>query len=209
MSLLQRAARLVALSFTLAGVLGSSTIGHANEVERSLAPSGITALTAVPQLPQPTPTVLADTIVVPTDAPKVRFASLADAVAAQGVGAGMDDEAVRCLAGAIYFESKGESLAGQLAVAEVVLNRTESGRFPTDVCGVVKQRGQFSFVRNGAIPAISEANASYRRAIAVAKVALADAWDEQAPDALYFNGKSASHGGTKRVAAIGGHAFYR
>lgn len=207
MSLLQRAARLVALSLTLAGVLGSSTIGHANEVERSLAPSGMTAPPAVPQLPQPTPTVLADTIAVPTDAPKVRFASLAAAVAAQGIG--MDDEAVRCLAGAIYFESKGESLAGQLAVAEVVLNRTESGRFPPDVCGVVTQRGQFSFVRNGAIPAIDAGNAAYRRAVAVAKVALADVWHEQVPDALYFNGTRAGHGGSKRVAAIGNHAFYR
>ena len=200
MSLLQRAARLVALSLTLAGVLGSSTIGHANEVERSLAPSGITAPPAVPQLPQPTPTVLADTIAVPTDAPKVRFASLAAAVAAQGI---------RCLAGAIYFESKGESLAGQLAVAEVVLNRTESGRFPPDVCGVVTQRGQFSFVRNGTIPAVDAGNAAYRRAVAVAKVALADVWHEQVPDALYFNGARAGHGGSKRIAAIGNHAFYR
>ena len=171
-----------------------------------MAPSGVTAPLAVPQIPQPSPTVLADTVAIPTETPKARYASLADAVAAQGVGT--DDEHVRCLAGAIYFESKGESLAGQLAVAEVVINRTESGRFPADVCGVVKQRGQFSFVRNGEIPAIGD-NASYRRAIAVARVALSDTWAEQAPTALYFNGTRAGHGGTKRVAAIGGHAFYR
>ena len=45
-----------------------------------------------------------------------------------------------CLAGAVYFESKGESLQGQLSVAEVVLNRSRSGRFPASICGVVTQR---------------------------------------------------------------------
>src|SRR3546814_5677632 len=81
------------------------------------------------------------------------YASLAEAVAAQA----MPDEAdpqLNCLAGAIYFESKGEPLSGQLAVANVIMNRVESGRFPSTICGVVTQRDQFSFVRGGKIPAI-------------------------------------------------------
>ncbi|WP_447415191.1 cell wall hydrolase, partial [Clostridium perfringens] len=60
------------------------------------------------------------------------FDTLADAVAAQDNGDVTDAE--RCLAGAIYFEAKGEPLAGQLAVANVIINRTKSGRFPSDVC---------------------------------------------------------------------------
>ena len=56
------------------------------------------------------------------------------------------------MAGAIYFEAKGEPLSGQLAVAEVILNRAKSGRFPKAICSVVTQRGQFSFVRGGRIP---------------------------------------------------------
>lgn len=207
MSLFQRAARLAALSFALSGVLASSAISHANEVEHALAPSTLPAIAiaVTPKLPQPAPTVLADTTA--TDAPRTRFASLSAAVAAQD--AGSDDEHLRCLAGAVYFESKGEPLAGQLAVAQVILNRTRSGRFPTDVCGVVKQRGQFSFVHGGAIPAIDGTRLAYRTAIAVAKIALTEAWDPQASGALYFNGVRASRPGGRRVAAIGGHIFYR
>lgn len=197
MSLFQRAARLAVLTLTLAGVLGSSAIGHANELERSL----------VPALPQPAPAVLTDTITATADTPRARFASLAAAVAAQNVGT--DDEHLRCLAGAIYFESKGEPLAGQLAVAQVILNRAKSGRYPGTVCGVVKQPGQFSFVRSGAIPAIDDDKLAYKTAVAVAKVALNEAWDAPAAGALYFNGIRAPRPGGKRIASIGGHAFYR
>ncbi len=49
------------------------------------------------------------------------------------------DEQTNCLATAVYFESRGESLEGQLAVAHVVMNRAASGRYPSDWCGVVKQ----------------------------------------------------------------------
>ncbi len=58
----------------------------------------------------------------------------------------------RCLATAIYFESKGEPLAGQLAVAQVILNRAESGRWARDACGVMLQPKQFSFIRGGRAP---------------------------------------------------------
>ena len=66
----------------------------------------------------------------------------------------LSDE-MRCLAGAVYFESRGEPLAGQLAVAQVVINRTESSQFPSSYCAVVYQRAQFSFVRGGAMPRTS------------------------------------------------------
>ena len=209
MSLFQRAARLAALTLTLAGVLGSSTIGHATEVERTLAPSALSTpdASSSPSIPQPTAAVLSDSITAAGAAPKARYASLSDAVAAQDAAA--DDEHLRCLAGAIYFESKGEPLAGQLAVAQVIINRTKSGRFAPDVCGVVKQRGQFSFVRGGAIPAINNNTLAYRTAIAVAKVALTESWDAPAGDALYFNATGAGHSGGTRVASIGGHTFYR
>ena len=64
------------------------------------------------------------------------YASLADAVAAQSLDDPLDDES-RCMAGAIYFESKGEPLTGQLAVADVILNRIRSGRFAGTICSVV------------------------------------------------------------------------
>src|SRR3546814_1142084 len=62
------------------------------------------------------------------------------------------DAAHDCLAATIYHESRAEPLEGQLAVAEVVINRTQSPSFRRTICGVVTQPKQFSFVRNGAIP---------------------------------------------------------
>ena len=69
------------------------------------------------------------------------------------VGAPLDEEAT-CLATAVYFEARGESPEGQLAVARVVMNRAASGKYPPTWCSTVKQPWQFSFVRNGRFPAI-------------------------------------------------------
>lgn len=137
------------------------------------------------------------------------FASLEAAVAAQDAPAAVDAD-LACLAGAIYFESKGEPLSGQLAVADVIINRTKSGRFPSTICGVVTQAGQFSFVRGGEIPHIDLKRKAYRTALAVAQVALDQEWDNPAPDALYFHAKHVKPGwGRAQVASIGHHVFFR
>lgn len=116
-----------------------------------------------------------------------------------------------CLARAVYFESKGEPLAGQLAVAEVIINRSESGRFPKTLCGVVKQRGQFSFVHGGSLPSVPRSSAAWREAVGIAQVAIQDLADGKAPDALFFHAKrvSPSWHGLTRVATIGHHVFYK
>lgn len=145
---------------------------------------------------------------VAASSPKPAYASLAAAVAAQD--GTIADEHLRCLAGAVYFESQGQPLTGQLAVARVILNRIRSGRFASSVCGVVLQRGQFGFVRGGVIPALDTSRAAYRTAVAIAKVALSEAWTATgAAEALYFNGVHARRVGGRLVAVIGGHAFYR
>ena len=77
--------------------------------------------------------------------------SLAALVDAQGAPEELDGD-MQCLAGAVYFESKGESLEGQLAVARVIINRAKSGRFADSLCGVIYQPSQFSFVRRGSMP---------------------------------------------------------
>ncbi|MCM8731165.1 cell wall hydrolase [Hephaestia sp. GCM10023244] len=138
------------------------------------------------------------------------YASLAEAVAAQAMPDEVDPQ-LSCLAGAIYFESKGEPLSGQLAVANVIMNRVESGRFPSTICGVVTQPGQFSFVRGGKIPSIDPARKAYRTAMAVAQVAMTDDWSKDpAPDALFFHAKRVRPGwGKAQVATIGHHVFYR
>lgn len=142
-------------------------------------------------------------------ATRVAFASLGAAIAAQP-GAGSVDGELACLAGATYFEAKGEPLEGQLAVAEVIINRSRSGRFPASLCGVVHQRGQFSFVRGGRIPAIDRGSRAWREALAVAQVAQGEAWDSRAQNALFFHARRVSPGWRKtRVATLGNHVFYR
>jgi spore germination cell wall hydrolase CwlJ-like protein len=142
------------------------------------------------------------------DDEQVAYPTLAAAVADQSISSKVGEE-LRCLAGAIYFESRGEPLAGQLAVAEVILNRAASGRFRDGVCGVIVQPGQFSFVRGGRVPDV-RANDDYRTAMAVAKVAMKDAWESAASNALYFHARGIGSGFSRvRVAAIGNHIFYR
>lgn len=79
----------------------------------------------------------------------VRASSLRQLVDTMPAGGELSTE-MTCLAQAVYFESRGEPLDGQLAVARVVINRTESSLFPDDYCSVVTQRAQFSFVRTDA-----------------------------------------------------------
>lgn len=115
-----------------------------------------------------------------------------------------------CLAGAVYFEAKGEPLHGQLSVAEVILNRARSGRFPASACGVVKQRGQFSFIRGGGFPPIARTSLAWKRAVAIAHIAVRDLADGPAPKALFFHAKRVSpRWRLTRVAAVGNHIFYR
>ncbi|WP_254605230.1 cell wall hydrolase [Sphingomonas bacterium] len=152
--------------------------------------------------------VATDALSTPLTSQPNRFETLAAAIAAQD--AAVADEATRCLAGAIYFESKGEPFDGQLAVAEVIINRARSGRFPADLCEVVKQHGQFSFVHGGVIPTVDTARASYRTALAIAKVAMVKAWESSASHALYFHARRiAASARWVMVAAIGNHIFYR
>lgn len=115
-----------------------------------------------------------------------------------------------CLAGAIYFEARSESLDGQLAVADVILNRAESGRFADTVCGVVHQPGQFSFVRGGRMPAINRNSQDWREAVAIARIAEKDRWESAASDALFFHAAHVSpRWKLRRVATVGNHVFYR
>ena len=119
------------------------------------------------------------------------------------------DAETECLARAVYFESKGEPLAGQLTVAEVIINRARSGRFASTICGVVRQPSQFSFVRRGVIPAAPN-NAHWRTAVAVARVAMDDLADGAAPRALFFHSRHVRPGWRlTRVATVGNHIFYR
>ncbi|MGE4321442.1 MAG: cell wall hydrolase [Sphingobium sp.] len=140
------------------------------------------------------------------DAPATSLAALVDA---QGAPEALDDD-MHCLAGGVYFESKGESLEGQLAVARVIINRAKSGRFADSLCGVIYQPGQFSFVRGRSMPNIPTTSRAWRQAVAIAQIAMEDSWDSRAEGALFFHARRVSPGwGKPRLAAIDNHIFYR
>lgn len=115
-----------------------------------------------------------------------------------------------CLAGAIYFESKSESLQGQLAVGHVIANRAASGRFPSSYCGVVYQRSQFSFVRGRSMPYINKSSLQYRNAVAIAKIVDEELKPSPVGKALFFHARRVSPGWKlTRVSTLGNHIFYR
>jgi N-acetylmuramoyl-L-alanine amidase len=135
------------------------------------------------------------------------LASLVDEYRASDAGSHELD----CLAVGIYFESKSEPLQGQLAVGQVIANRSNSGgRFPSSYCGVLFQRGQFSFVHGASLPSVSRSSRQWTTAVAIAKIVDQELKDSVVGNALFFHARYVSPGWhMKRVASIGNHVFYR
>ena len=135
--------------------------------------------------------------------------SLADKVAAlRGTDPG--DREMECLAVGIYFEAKSEPLAGQLAVGHVIADRASSGRFPRSYCGVLFQRGQFSFIRGKRWPAVARSSRQWQNAVAIAKIVDDDMHASPVAKSLFFHAKRVSPGWRmKRVGSVGNHVFYR
>ena len=122
------------------------------------------------------------------------------------------DQETNCLATAVYFEARGESLEGQLAVAHVVMNRATSGRYPSDWCGVVKQPAQFSFVRHGEFPYADTNSDAWKKAEAIAELAAANVVPSISPDVLWYHADYVAPSwrhGLQEVQQIGAHIFYR
>jgi spore germination cell wall hydrolase CwlJ-like protein len=124
------------------------------------------------------------------------------------------DEQTNCLATAVYFESRGESVEGQLAVARVVINRAASGRYPPTWCQVMKQPYQFSFVNphTGQVPQADTNSDSWKKAEAVAELAAANVVPSLGPDVLWYHADYVAPSwrhNLQEVQQIGAHIFYR
>lgn len=122
-----------------------------------------------------------------------------------------------CLAQAIYFESRGEPLSGQVAVAEVVLNRTASRSFPSTICGVTKQgvgsgRGcQFSYACDG-LADVMRSGVARERSEKLARLMMDGRPRTVAGGATYFHVRSIRPDWSQRftrTVTIGQHMFYR
>ena len=127
---------------------------------------------------------------------------------------------LQCLAENIYFESRGEPLKGQYAVAEVTLNRTRAAHFPHTVCGVVHEMrwdparkrpvADFSWTELGALS--PDDDLAWKRALTVATETYDDMHDPVVPGALFYHSTSVRPAwarSRKALTTIGNHVFYR
>ena len=146
-----------------------------------------------------------------TPAPAATPLPLSELVATNIAGGELDEQG-KCLATAVYFESMGEPLEGQLAVAQVVINRARSGRSPGSWCGVVKQRAQFSFGRGGRFPRTDPACQAWAKAQAIARIAALNLTSRLSSDVLWYHADYVAPGWGRRLVKaekIGAHIFYR
>jgi len=169
----------------------------------------VTELPVVQAVVRTTSTALAP--VAPAAAAPAPQMSLTEMVSVHRTGAELDEQG-QCLATAVYFESMGEPLEGQLAVANVVINRAKSGRYPTSWCGVVKQKAQFSFVRAGRFPRIDYSCDAWAKAQAIARIAALNLTTALPQDVLWYHADYVAprwRNNLRRVEKIGAHIFYR
>jgi spore germination cell wall hydrolase CwlJ-like protein len=124
----------------------------------------------------------------------------------------------KCLAAAIYFEARGEPVRGQIAVAQVILNRAFSGHYPNTVCGVVYQNShrhnacQFSFTCDG-IPDVVREHDAMERAKKIAALMLdGKLWLPEVGKSTHYHAYWVSPGWVSemtRMHKLGVHTFYR
>lgn len=123
----------------------------------------------------------------------------------------------RCLAEALYFEARGESVKGQFAVAEVILNRVDSARFPTSVCGVIHQgtgkkyQCQFTYTCDGHKEVIRE-KAAFEQVSKIAWYMINDAPRQLTEGATHYHTRAVNPRWSRsfpRTTTIGVHHFYR
>ena len=123
----------------------------------------------------------------------------------------------QCLSEALYFEARGETLKGQFAVAEVIMNRVKSTRFPNNVCGVINQgtgrkyQCQFTYTCDGNPENIREPGA-YEQVGKVARAVIDGAAPKLTNGATHYHTTAVRPNWASvytRTAAIGVHLFYR
>jgi hypothetical protein len=121
------------------------------------------------------------------------------------------DREMECLANAVYFEARSEPIEGQLAVAEVVMNRAASGRYPTDLCAVITQKAQFSFIHRGRFPQADHGSEAWKKAVAIASIARQKLAGSLPSGVLWYHATYVSPSWGKRLTRqtqIGLHIFY-
>lgn len=124
--------------------------------------------------------------------------------------ADVDADELECMAKVVHHESRGQPRQGQIAVAQTLINRLKAGRFGDTICGVANQPRQFF---NTASYNPRRDNDDWNTAVEVSRAVLTGQADAAVPGAMFFRASYAPPSGffrsRQRVAAIGGHIFYR
>lgn len=159
--------------------------------------------------------VIADDAVVAAEPDAATLVDAAEATAdasnsAATAAASVDERELDCMAKVVHHEAANQSRRGQLAVAQLIRNRAESGRFPATICGVVNQPGQF-FQTASYNPRRS--SAQWAMAVDVSREALSRGSPDVIPGAMFYH--AAYQAPTRwfrtreRVAQLEDHVFYR
>ncbi|MDW4499875.1 cell wall hydrolase [Sulfitobacter sp. D35] len=195
-----------ALCVLTAGFLGAGAVA-ANQVEPLLEQERL-GLNAVPQ------SRIQDFVRPPTSKPQPVNYSRTWLDAQPDPKGGPE---MRCLAEALYFEARGETVKGQFAVAEVIMNRVKSTRFPGSACAVINQgtgkkfQCQFTYTCDGHKEVIREKKA-FERAAKIARLILDGHAPRLTDGATHYHTNKVSPRWSRvftRTASIGVHIFYR
>jgi len=131
----------------------------------------------------------------------------------------MRERQLACLATNIYYEAGNQPFEGKVAVAQVTINRTESGQYPADICKTIYQKNivyekvlcQFSWVCDRAVIARPVNRANFKESEEVAKKVLLEGFRLPGlKDAMYFHGDYINPGWNReKITKIGNHIFYK
>jgi len=201
---------LAAVFFLMSSVIGwaqgSSALDRAMSIEvRTLAALDPSSAASLMRAPAARPASL--------DGPAITFSKAW--LRAQPVASGGREW--ECLAEALYFEARGETVKGQFAVAEVILNRVKSTAFPNTICNVINQGTgrkfacQFTYTCDGKAETIHEPRA-YEMVGKVARLAMDGGAGNLTRGALYYHTTAVSPRWSRvfeHTTTIGVHKFYR
>jgi spore germination cell wall hydrolase CwlJ-like protein len=195
---------------TLTVVLGAAALSGTTLVPSSRLLASPAPVAAAAEAPAPVQILPAAPAAPALPAPQAEAAPVqaTPAVVKDEAQASISDRELDCMTKVILYEAGAESRAGQVAVAQVVMNRAKSGRFPKTVCGVIYQPGQFSSIRSYKAPG----GARWNRAEAIAREVMTGEAESAVGKALYFHATRVSPAYVRsrtRVATIGNHVFYR
>ena len=213
----EQAARVVGTEHSALDAVAGERLAELTQAMRPVAREPATAGSVVVASRGVDPDTIASLTAALVAPPKPAAPTRLDMGAIDAMPAVSGDAQMQCLAQAIYFEARGEPLDGQIAVAEVVLNRVDDPKFPKTICGVTRQgtgsgRGcQFSYVCDRNSDTMKSA-VSRERSEKIASLMLAGRARTVTDGATYFHTRTSRPDWSRRfvrTAAIGHHLFYR